>query len=90
MEEEQEPDDLRQRRASDGPAQGRVRDVRPPELACHAQRVAMASIQYATFATAGEYCTSDFSGRGKSQSATPRIIIMTNPTRIAWVCALTS
>ena len=50
----------------------------------------MASIQYATFATAGEYCTSDFSGRGKSQSATPRIIIMTNPTRIAWVCALTS
>ena len=33
---------------------------------------------------------SAFSGRGKSHSATPRIIIITNPTSIACVCALTS
>ena len=55
-----------------------------------AMRAAVPTVtnQYAASASCGVYRASSFGGRGKSQSATPRIIIMTKPTRMACVWAL--
>lgn len=44
--------------------------------------------QYAASARRGLNWVSCLAGRGNIQSATPRIIIITKPTRIAWVWAL--